>query len=143
MDAASAARRKAFAREATRRGVSTDALRLRGAFLRAPADWPSPQFRDGEAVSSAVERVVAALGLPDLDPLELRLSSEWGKIVGADLARRTTPGRPEGGVLPVYVRGAVWYSELKRTANRTLLPRVRAAAAPTEIREIRVLPANG
>ncbi|MBR1837414.1 MAG: hypothetical protein IJ783_09025, partial [Kiritimatiellae bacterium] len=65
MDAASAARRKAFAREATRRGVSTDALRLRGAFLRAPADWPSPQFRDGEAVSSAVERVVAALGLPD------------------------------------------------------------------------------
>ena len=63
-----------------------------------------------------------------------------------DVARRATPGGIENGELVVQVRGSVWYAELRRTAPRLLLPKVRAFLggdpAQSVVRAIRVVPAR-
>ena len=130
--------RRAAARRA---GVSQDGLAERDLLLHAPPDWRIHDFRDSEKVSCAVERILGKLAIPELDPVGLRLSRDWVKIVGPELARHTAPGAFEGGVLVVFARGGSWYAELRRTAATRLLPRVREALAPAKVSALRVLPA--
>ena len=98
--------------------------RVRREFLRVPDAFPPPPFKDAEAAGSAVGRVVKALGIPEADPAALRIAEAWAEIVGPDVARRATPGPIENGELVVQVRGSVWYAELRRSAQRLLLPKV-------------------
>lgn len=120
--------------------------RVRREFLRVPDAFPPPPFKDAERAGDAAGRVVKALGLPEADPAALRIAESWAEIVGPDIARRATPGAIENGELVVQVRGSVWYSELRRSAPRLLLPKVRAflggGPARAAVRAIRVVPAR-
>ncbi len=120
--------------------------RVRREFLRVPDAFPPPPFKDAERAGDAAGRVVKALGLPAADPSALRIAESWEEIVGPDVARRATPGGIENGELVVQVRGSVWYSELKRSAPRLLLPKVLAFLgsdpARAAVRAIRVVPAR-
>ena len=116
--------------------------RVRREFLRVPDAFPPPPFKDAEAAGSAVGRVVKALGIPEADPAALRIAEAWAEIVGPDVARRATPGGIENGELVVQVRGSVWYAELKRSASRLLLPKIRAFPGGDAVRSIRVVPAR-
>ena len=120
--------------------------RVRREFLRVPDAFPPPPFKDAERAGDAAGRVVKALGLPEADPAASSIAESWEEIVGPDVARRATPGGIENGELVVQVRGSVWYSELKRTAPRLLLPKVLAFLgvdpAHAAVRAIRVVPAR-
>ena len=120
--------------------------RVRREFLRVPDAFPPPPFKDAEPAGDAATRVVKALGVPEADPAALRIAESWSEIVGPDVARRATPGGIENGELVVQVRGSVWYAELRRTAPRLLLPKVRAFLggdpARSVVRAIRVVPAR-
>ncbi|MBQ6104005.1 MAG: DUF721 domain-containing protein [Kiritimatiellae bacterium] len=120
--------------------------RVRREFLRVPDAFPPPPFKDAERAGDAAGRVVKALGLPEADPSALRIAESWEEIVGPDVARRATPGGIENGELVVQVCGSVWYSELKRSAPRLLLPKVLAFLggdpARAAVRAIRVVPAR-
>ena len=117
--------------------------RVRREFLRVPDAFPAPPFKDAEAAGAAVGRVVKTLGIPEADPAALRIAESWAEIVGPDVARRATPGGIENGELVVQVRGSVWYAELRRSAQRLLLPKILAflgcdpAGAP--VRAVRVV----
>ena len=116
--------------------------RVRREFLRVPDAFPPPPFKDAERAGDAAGRVVKALGLPEADPAALRIAESWAEIVGPDVARRATPGGIENGELVVQVRGSVWYAELKRSASRLLLPKIRAFPGGESVRAIRVVPAR-
>ena len=117
--------------------------RVRREFLRVPDAFPPPPFKDAEPAGDAASRVAKALGVPEADPAALRIAESWEEIVGPDVARRASPGAIENGELVVQVRGSVWYAELKRTASRLLLPKVRAFLggdpANCAVRAIRVV----
>lgn len=118
--------------------------RVRREFLRVPDAFPRPPFKDAERAGDAASRVAKALGIPEADPAALRIAESWAEIVGPDVARRATPGGIENGELVVQVRGSVWYAELRRTAPRLLLPKVRAFLGDDRaaVRAIRVVPAR-
>ena len=120
--------------------------RVRREFLRVPDAFPPPPFKDAEAAGDAASRVVQAMGIPEADPAALRIAESWAEIVGPDVARRATPGGIENGELVVQGRGSGWYAELRRTAPRLLLPKVRAFLggdpAQSVVRAIRVVPAR-
>lgn len=44
------------------------------------------------------------------------LLEEWPALLGEDIARHTRPGALRNGELTVFVRGSVWYAELRRHA---------------------------
>ncbi len=86
---------------------------------------PDPPFREPNALREGLRLVLGRYGRASAAVQETLLK-EWPQLVGEEVARRTRPGMVRDRELTVFVRGSVWYSELKRNGARTIQDRIVA-----------------
>ncbi len=103
------------------------------------ASEPLPPDRDAAQVGGTVNRVLAAMGLESAH-LQGRLVEEWPALVGEELARHTRPGAVRHGELTVFVRGAIWYAQLRVHGLFELQRKVVAWAGDGSVRKVVVRP---
>jgi hypothetical protein len=77
---------------------------------------------------------VLVAALPELRDrlLEETLRTEWSRLIGAELGRRSRPGRLRGGVLEVTVDNSTWLHEMTLRSGELLAklqPRFESVAA--------------
>jgi hypothetical protein len=89
------------------------------------------------ALAGAVRRVMQRLGLDALHWLN-EMETEWGELVGPDVAAHTRPGRFDRGRLTIYVDSPVWLQELSTAVRGPLTARLRQRFGPGHIRDVRL-----
>jgi hypothetical protein len=87
------------------------------------AEAPDPPFHDAEELRDGLRTVLGRMGLQSAN-IQSILLSEWVQLVGVDVARHTRPGTVRNRELTVFVRGALWYSQLKRVGTAALQDRI-------------------
>ncbi len=100
---------------------------------------PRPPDRDAAPVGGALDRVLAAMGLESAH-LQGRIVAQWPDLVGEELARHTRPGAVRQGELTVYVRGAVWYAQLRVHGLAELQRKVVAWLGDGSVRRVVIRP---
>ena len=100
---------------------------------------PLPPFHEARPVSAGVDRVLGRLGLQSAN-LQAILIDEWPALVGEDVARHTRPGAIRGRELTVFVRGAVWFAELKRIGVTTMQGRIARRVGDDRINRVVLRP---
>ncbi len=100
-----------------------------------PDALPRTPFKEAQSVSTALDGVLKKIGV-NFSSLENRIQNDWIEIVGADLARRTMPGKLANGTLTIFVTGSVWLSELKRNGQANVIKRVNETLGATTVRRV-------
>lgn len=122
----------------------------RGWFRRGPwlvererfglaAEAPDPPFHDADDIRGGLRSVLGRLGLHSAS-IQAILLEEWPQLVGADVARHTRPGSVRDGELTVYVRGALWYSQLKRVGASALQDKIIQRVGQQSVRRVVLRP---
>lgn len=83
---------------------------------RRPRGFQDPQAAP-RPVSDVLDHWLAAHGLAELRTLST-IRERWGELVGADIARHSTPRSLRGGVLVVGVDHGGWATELRFQEHR-------------------------
>jgi predicted nucleic acid-binding Zn ribbon protein len=95
-----------------------------------------------EAVSSVLTRVLRKLDLEG-ELLGWRAVEEWGRLVGARVARRTRAVGFREGTLIVEVEGSAWMHELG-FLKRDLIREINRRLGSERVRDVRfVMPRGG
>ena len=102
------------------------------------ADAAPPLPGGPSPIGGTVRAVLRQIGLQS-DLWKQSLCAEWPAIVGETLARRTRPGRIEGGALTVYVRHSIFLQELSRdpAVGARLLANLRERFPAAPLRTVR------
>jgi predicted nucleic acid-binding Zn ribbon protein len=87
------------------------------------------------SVSRIVPAMMKKLGVQQ-STAGAALLEEWPRLVGANVAKHTRPGRLDGGVLVVFVDSSVWLSELQRYSLGMMLARVKKRLGADRVRSI-------
>lgn len=74
---------------------------------------PEPPFSNFSSIREGVRLAMRQLdGITD--EAQAILIEEWTALMGDEIACHTRPGNLRNGVLTVFVKGSVWYAELRR-----------------------------
>lgn len=103
------------------------------------AERPTVPFRESRTLEGSVRHVLGRWGLSS-DSLQATLQAEWPALVGVDVARRTRPGPVRDRELTVFVRGSVWYAELKRHGLRMIQDKVVARLGASHVNRVVLRP---
>ncbi len=104
---------------------------------------PPTIFKEAESAFTGVEKAFKRMRKFGIyfSVHESLLQSEWIKIVGSDLAKRTMPGNLDNGQLFVYVKGAVWLAELRRNSIPNMIKRINQHLGKNTVKKITLRPA--
>lgn len=87
-------------------------------------------------LKNALSSLIRRKGLVNRSAAET-LDAEWKRIVGPELARRSTARRIRGGVLEVVVTNSAALEELRSFQNETALSQMQTSQPDAGIRSIR------
>ena len=100
---------------------------------------PDAPFMEAMPVGDAAKKILGAVGVEMVD-VQTALREEWAQLVGEDNAARTRPGAIEGKVLTIFVKGQVWYSQLKVAGLGEIQKRVVARFGRSVIQRVTLRP---
>ncbi len=100
---------------------------------------PEVPFRESESLQNRLRAVMKRLGLQSAD-LQAVLLDKWEELVGAELAGRTRPGNIRNRELTIFVRGAIWYAQLKRLGVTTIQNRIVELVGSDNINRVTLRP---
>ncbi|HXW76611.1 MAG TPA: DUF721 domain-containing protein, partial [Candidatus Eremiobacteraceae bacterium] len=92
-------------------------------------------------LADLLERWQPAQGSDRLDPASA-IATSWADAVGAEIARRTRPGKVRDGVLTVYTAGSTWSHQLTFFAP-TMLAALVHGCPDCGVRRLRFVVATG
>ena len=102
-------------------------------------DRPDVPFVEAKSVEVGLKNVFDKLGIEQVD-VQTALREEWGQLVGEDNAARTRPGGIENKILTIFVKGSVWYAQLKRIGVTEIQKRIVARFGKTVIQGVVLKP---
>jgi len=104
-------------------------------------DWHSPEkpFVEPASLQKSLRGVMKRLGLQSAD-LQSLLLEKWEQLVGPELAQRTRPGHIRQSELTIFVRGAIWYAQLKRLGVGTIQSRIVELVGADNIKRVVLQP---
>jgi hypothetical protein len=88
-------------------------------------------------IGDVVPLVMRQMGL-DNAFREHALLSEWGALVGPQVAQHARPGRFERKILTIFVSHPAWLSELSRYGQKEILAKLQARFGADRIRNVRL-----
>jgi len=89
-------------------------------------------------VGAVVPEVLKAWGLAGR-LWEQTLLTEWGELVGPQLARQTRPGKLDRKTLYIYVTHSIWLRELQVNHQTMLLSKLQKRFGADTIKSIKLL----
>ena len=118
-------------------GPAWDAVCAR-AGLPAGSRPPLP-FRDPAPIAGDLDSILGQFVSPEV-ALADSLAREWPDIVGAAVAAHTRPGAVERGILTVYVKGSVWFAQLRHIGAAAILRNIAARHPAPALRAVTFKP---
>ena len=102
-------------------------------------EHPDAPFIEAKPMGTALEKIFDSVKLESVD-MQTALRNEWAQLVGDDNAAHTRPGPVENKTLTLFVKGQVWYAELRRVGVAELQKRIVARFGKTMIQRVTLKP---
>jgi hypothetical protein len=104
-----------------------------------PIDADPPETRqEPEAFSALIEKTLKRLNI-DASPWLAELAQAWPQLVPPEVARVTSPGKWDAGILYVYVTSSMHLFEIRRAHLKRIEQAVRAFAGDDRVKQVRLM----